>query len=80
MRNELTQPVAIDEVIIPVTERRFPKPLSVHDAELIELVTKRYYGVDAPFVKFDEDDAVVLRIPQVVRRKWYDEQVQSEAV
>lgn len=56
-----------------ITERPFRKPLSQNDALLIELVTKRYIGRDAPFVKVETETEVILRIPPHIRRKSYEQ-------
>lgn len=57
-----------------ITERPFRKPLSLNDQLLIELVTKRYVGRDAPFVKVETETEVILRIPPGVRRKSYQDE------
>lgn len=55
-------------------EHRFPKvegKLSLNDSLTVRLLTERYEGVDDVFCAFDEPDAVVLRVPPVIRRKTY---------
>jgi hypothetical protein len=55
------------EVKQKAMEHPFPKPLSLNDALTIELLTERYEGVDAAFVKFETDTHVILRVPQILR-------------
>lgn len=55
-----------------ITERRFPKPLTLDDERLIHLLNDRYTGMDAPFIRVETEDEVVLRVPPGVRRKSYD--------
>lgn len=47
---------------------RYLKPLSLKDRLLIDTVTKRYGGVEAPFVAFDRGDYIELRVPENLRR------------
>lgn len=49
----------------PVT---YLKPLTAEQRLLVETLCTRYEGVDAPFVKFEDDDSVTLRVPDIIRR------------
>lgn len=43
------------------------KPLSMNDELMIEVLTHRYEGVEAPFVRFEDETSVTLRIPKIIR-------------
>jgi hypothetical protein len=47
---------------------RYEKPLSLEDRLLIDTVTMRYGGVEAPFIAFDRGDHIELRCPPTIRR------------
>lgn len=51
----------------------FIKPLTLNDRLLIDTVTTRYEGVEAPFLAFDRGDHIELMIPQTIRRVSYGE-------
>lgn len=46
---------------------RYIKPLTREQEFLVECVTTRYEGVDAPFVKFEDDNCVTLMCLEKIR-------------
>lgn len=47
---------------------RYNKPLTLADRLLIDTVTTRYEGVEAPFIAFDRGDHIELKCPPTIRR------------
>lgn len=45
------------------------KPLTMNDRIMIELLTHKYEGVDAAFIKVEDESSVTLRIPKI--RHWH---------
>jgi hypothetical protein len=41
----------------------YMKPLTLADRLLIETVTRRFTGIDAPFMAFDRGDHIELKCP-----------------
>ena len=55
---------------------KYPTPLSREDRELIDLVTTRYEGVEAPFYAYDGDNGYIeLRSSPTIRMT--DERMQQ---
>ena len=46
---------------------RYPTPLSIQDRALIDAVTHRYEGVEAPFIAFESDGYIELRASETIR-------------
>ena len=49
------------------TPYRIPKPLSLTDRLLIEVVTTRYEGISEGWIAFDYEHYVELRVPERIR-------------
>lgn len=46
---------------------KYFKPLTREQQLVVECVTTRYEGVDAPFVKFEDEECVTLMCPEKIR-------------
>lgn len=58
---------------------RYLKPLTLEQEAVIRAVTTRYEGIDAPFVKFEDEDCVTLLVPENIRRKsYYETAIESQ--